>query len=107
MKKKFDFYEIVRIAPQNGTLDLTGLDARKFDYQTLVGSEGPIVAMSRDKKAWYCLVKLSNKIGDEYLIRENDLEATGKKAKREDFYTGESIRVRVDPKTGEGSLVDE
>jgi hypothetical protein len=37
-------------------------------------------------------------------IREEWLESTGRKMRREDFYTGESIRVRV-TEDGRGEIV--
>jgi hypothetical protein len=37
-------------------------------------------------------------------FREDELEPTGKMDKRENFYDGSSIGVRVDPDTGEGYL---
>ncbi len=108
-ENKFKFYEVVKIQPQAGSLDLSGLDLRKFDYQTLVGKKGVIMAMVQaDNGDW--LYEVSLDVMDEkasYTIREQDLISTGIMKKREDFYTGESIRVRVDPKTGEGEIVDD
>jgi len=42
-----------------------------------------------------------------YDIAEVELEPTGRMDRRETFYSGESIRVRVDPVTGAGTIVEE
>ena len=43
---------------------------------------------------------------EAWSLREGDLVATGRFMRREDFYDGTSVRVRVDPETGEGDLVE-
>lgn len=103
-KNKFNFYEIVEIQPLSGVLDLSNLDTRKFDYQTLVGKKGTIMAMvENDDNIWLYEVMITD-TEDTYTIQEQDLVPTGKTARREDFYDGEVIHVKVDPDTGEGLL---
>ena len=43
---------------------------------------------------------------DGWSFPEDALMTLGYKMKREDFYTGETIRVEVDPVTGEGKISD-
>ena len=107
MKNKFKFYETLEIKPADGRLDLSGLDTRKFDYDILVGERGVIFGMVQaDNGQWLYDIRLEKK-NDKYTIRECDLVSTGIMKKRSDFYTGEAIKVRVDPKTGEGEIVDD
>ena len=48
------------------------------------------MAQNDDGEAPYCL--------------EHELESTGGMDKRETFYSGASLKVEVDPETGEGRL---
>lgn len=101
---KFEYYEIVKINPKSGVLDLSSLDTRKFDYQVLVGRIGVIMAMAEcDNGAWLYEVSL-DEANDAYTIREDDLQSTGQYKKRSDFYSDDTVKVVVDPKTAEGSL---
>ena len=107
MKNKFDFYEIVEIKPKNGCLDLSKLDTRKFNYQILVGKRGTILGMvQNDDGCWLYDVCLKSE-ENRFTIREEDLKSTGMKADPNDFMTNEFVKVRVNPKTGEGEIVDE
>ena len=106
-KNKFDFYEVVIIQPSEGILDLSGLDAAIFDYQRLVGLQGVIMAMVQsDSGKWLYEVFLKQD-GMTYTIEEKDLVATGEHMKRSEFYAGQTVRIAVNPNTGEGKIVDE
>lgn len=84
-RNKFDFYEVVTIKPKSEILDLSNLDTRKFDYQTLIGCEGVIMSMAQgDDGTWLYVVSLT-KNEQEYMIREEDLQATGKKKETRRF----------------------
>ena len=42
-----------------------------------------------------------------YTIEEKDLVATGEHMKRSEFYAEQTVRIAVNPNTGEGKIVDE
>jgi hypothetical protein len=89
VKPEYDFYEIVRV-----------ISPKKRGY------EGAILGMSQnDLGKWGYAVFLyeENTVWD---FQEDELEPTGRKDRRESFYDGTTIRVQVDPDTGEGTIVD-
>jgi hypothetical protein len=107
VKNKFLFYEVIEVRPKNNFLDLSGLDTRKFDYQTLIGREGVIIGMIQDDDGFWLYDVLFKKEENRFTLMEKDLVSTGIIRKEEEFMSGESIRVRVDPETGEGTIVDD
>ena len=107
MKNKLDFYEVVEVSPKSGKLDLSDLDTRKFNYQVLVGKQGTVIGMvQNDDGAWLYDVCFKRE-DDRFTFREEDLVSTGIKRSRSEFYTGDSVRIRVDPNTGEGKIIDD
>lgn len=108
---KFERYEIVVIQPKNGLLEyMSEINAGEDDYQALVGKEGVVLGMteSDDGSEIFYLVTFDHM--DEsaaFIFREKDLVSTGKMVKESDIMSGESIKVRVDPGTREGWIVDE
>lgn len=91
MESKFDFYENVIIK------------CCEKKYQYLNGKKGSVLGKSADdKKNWYYFVSIEN--GESFSFKEEELESLGTFAKREDFYSGESIRVGVNKK-GEGYII--
>lgn len=95
-KNKFDFYEVVKVV------------SNKPNLQEINGKEGTIIGMSKNEQTgnWGYAVTI-HESEDGWDILECDLRSTGKKRKREEFYTGETVKVRVDPETGESILVDD
>jgi hypothetical protein len=92
MQNRFDFYEVVRI------------ESRKPRYQEIYGQEGVILGMSQAQDlSWGYAVQLLDS-EDGWAIPEEELTSAGRSMKREDIYPGDSIRVKVDPNTGEGSV---
>jgi Immunity protein 31 len=83
MKAKFQFYEVVRI--------LEGQGVRSH----LVGREGVVSGSAQnDKGEWsYAVFIPSTEL--TWSFDETNLAATGEFRKREDFYSGESIKVKV------------
>lgn len=95
MKSKFGFFERVKII---NTI------ARK--KQNLIGKKAVIFGKSQDDLGkWYYRIKIENQENAEY-VQENELESLGIFAKREDYYSGESIRVGVNKK-GEGYIIED
>jgi len=92
---RFDFYEEVRINTSDADKShMNGLLA------VVVGR-----TETEDRTSWYYAVDLqSQKKG--WCFFERELEPTGRRFRREDFYDGSSIRVRVDEK-GHGHIVDD
>ena len=89
---RFDYYEDVRIQSQ---------DREKSHMNGRVG-----VVLGRtqteDKSSWYYAIDL---YGDEqsWCFFEIELESTGNKFRREDFFDGTSTRVHVDER-GKGRI---
>lgn len=106
MTNKFDFYEVVMINPVSGFLDMSDLDTRQLDFQKLIGLKGVILGMADENNKWFYDVTILDS-DDSYMFREEDLQSTGEKKERADFYSDESVKVAVDPKSGEGTLVEQ
>ena len=96
MKNKFDFYELVEIIGLGKELD------------EVRGKKAVVVGMSEneDTNEWGYAVDI-NGCDDGWDVMEKDLLSMGKFIKRDNMYSEETIRVRVDPKTGEGDIVDD
>jgi len=93
MESKYEFYEIVRVAPQ-GSHDSPGAN--------LAGLEGAVLGKSQDEHGnWYYAVHIYN-LNEVHFLPEQELEPTGRSDKRETFYEGDSMTVTVDPETGAG-----
>src|SRR3990167_1407905 len=97
MKNKFDFYEVVIIA------------STKPNLHKINGTKGVILGMAQNEKTgrWGYAISMYTDNGLCWHIMEEDLISTGEKAKKEDFYTGESVKIRVDLETGEGRLAED
>ena len=96
MEPKFKYFEHVIIKNSPNTI--------KNNIQE---EEGIVLGIAQDDDGKWGYGVYINKMGEVWDINENEMESTGKYSKREDFYSGDSIQVRVDPKTGEGFIVDE
>lgn len=135
MSNKFIFREEVVIRPKNGVLDIS--DVSNLDdfsalwksgiknQQDLVGRLGVIDCMSHDNEdideighkatgrwTYGVLIDVVNEKEMEfderlYFFRETDLESTGVIRENPETEPREVIRVRVDPKTGEGFIVED
>ncbi len=80
---KFDFYEIVKVTTS--------------DFDNLSAVKGFIGGKSQNEEGeWHYSVFLIDK-QEECCFNEHELESTREFAKKEDFYTGESIKVIVHP----------
>jgi hypothetical protein len=91
----FDFYEVVTISSIDPQL------------QDIVGNEGVVLGRAESSDgSWTYAIKVSN-VKEVWMVPHDALGATGRKLSREDFYDGSSLKVSVDPKTGEGRIVDD
>jgi hypothetical protein len=89
MKSKYEFYEIVKVRAGS-----------------VAGLEGAVLGKAQGESGeWYYAIHIYSK-EISFSIPEEDLEPTGRFDKRETFYDGTVIKVKVDPKTGEGSISD-
>lgn len=101
MKGKYDFYDIVKIVSDKPKL------------QEINGKIGVITGVSTPEdssRSYAYAVDILNSMGepeDGWFVHEEDLQTTGKKADRSTFEAIESIKVRVDPKTGESHIVED
>lgn len=94
MSKRFQFFEVVVV---------TGCS--NIQQQALIGSEGTILGMAQDEESKCNNYAVSmDSTGIVYCFDEWQLASTGRMKNREDFYSGESLKVIVDPKTGKGSV---
>jgi hypothetical protein len=90
MEPRYSFYEIVRVARHEAPL------------KHLSGLEGMVLGRGRDEQGeWYYAVHLYDR-NEVRSFCEAELEATGNLGKRESLYDGSSVKVAVDPATGEG-----
>ena len=93
LKPRFQFYEIVRVASSDP--ELTEIHVERGAILGVSendnGTFGYAVFIYRDEICWD--------------LAEGELEATGVFSRREEFYDGTSIRVRVDEQ-GRGWIVD-
>lgn len=89
---RFNFYDVVQVQTSNSSLQ-----------DGLVGQIGTILGMAQNEKTgvWTYSVSIEPD-GDVWNIDEVHLQATGATKSRSEFYDGESVKVLVDPVTGEG-----
>lgn len=92
MQPKYQFYEIVRVTTQLPKLN------------KIAGMEGAILGRSEESIGNWGYAVYIYSLQETWDVPENALEATGRMDRRETFYDGASISVRVDPETGEGKL---
>ena len=92
MKAMYKFYEVVKVI------------ASRPELSEINGKEAAILGMTQnDSGEWSYSVQILES-EDGWIVMENELQETGRMMSREDFYSGESVTVKVDPVTGEGSL---
>lgn len=92
MSALFDFYEVVTILPSRD------LPIRLWN------TEGVILGRAQDENGLWEYGVMVSADGDYcWQLKENVLQSCGRVLRREDVYSGESIKVIVDPKTGRGS----
>ena len=93
MNNKFKFFEVVKVVSTNSELSEVN------------GKIGTITGMVEDDELWSYSVSFED-LESSWCLDEIDLVSTHRFAKREDFYTGESIKVLVSP-DGKGRLEEE
>lgn len=72
---------------------------------TVAGYEGAVLGMVQDEQGQWTYGVFFEHLGQMVILPEASLEATGEFGRRQDFYDDtKTIRVVVDPKTGEGRL---
>lgn len=88
----FDFYEVVTVLPSTDV------------PESLWNTEGVILGRAQgDDGLWEYGVMMSVDGNHCWQLKESILESRGRKLRREDLYSGETVKVTVDPKTGTGS----
>ena len=93
MNNKFKFFEVVKVVSTNSELSEVN------------GKIGTITGMVEDDELWSYSVSFED-LESSWCLDEIDLVSTHRFAKREDFYTGESIKVLVSP-DGKGRFEEE
>lgn len=94
MKNQFDFFDFVEVKHNEDS-----------NLQTLSGQRGSVLGMAQheETKCWRYSVSLEFG-GEVWDIPEELLTPTGELKQRSDFYSGESVKIKVNPNTGEGSV---
>lgn len=94
MSNRFQFYEVVVVTA-----------FKNVSQQSIMGMQGTVLGMGQDEetKGWNYAVSMDS-TGIVWCFDEEQLTSTGNHKKREDFYSGETIKVHVEPKTGRGSI---
>jgi hypothetical protein len=97
MKSLYDFYDIVQIISTDPK------------HRSMKGKFAVIRGKAQDEETneWFYGVRIINSEGFIVSFDEKDLKSTGKKANPKDYESVGSIKVRVDPETGEGSIVED
>ena len=94
MTAKLKFYEVVKVVSERAPL------------REIRGLTGTVVGIIEGEDGhWLYDVSIFDR-DETWSVEEPDLKSTGKYLRREDIYEGEAIRILVDPRTGEGSLLD-
>ncbi len=94
MKNQFDFYEVVVISENDDAV-----------LAELAGQCGAVLGMAQNDETGHWVYSVSlDSTGDVWNIGAENLKATGEAKTRSDYYSGESIKVNVDPESGEGSF---
>ena len=91
LKSLFDSYELVTV------------NSNKKKLLKIRNKEGVVVARTMSNDGWFYTVRILDD-GICWCIDENELRPTGKKTTHDDSYSGETIKVLVDPETGVGRL---
>lgn len=93
-KPDYDFYERVRVDTQ---------DENSLCFNGKVGAV--LGRVQTDEKLWYYTIAIDDQ-SSTHCFFEHELVATGTFARREDFYDGTSVRIKVG-KDGQGRVVTE
>lgn len=88
IESRYEFYEVVTVKSGSAS-----------------GLEGAVVGRAQEENRWYYAVYIYEH-GEVWSLPEEYLEPTGRTDERATFYDGTSVKVRVDPETGEGSVAD-
>jgi archaellin len=100
MKSKFAFYEIIRVVSE------------KKELQKIKGKLGIITGKAQnetDPSIFSYAVDILNDdedVIDGWCIYEEDLQATGKTVDSKKIFTGKSVKIQVNPKTGRGKIIE-
>lgn len=98
MTKQFSFFDIVIYKTNNP------------EFRSMDNKEVVIRGMAETANGqWEYGISLLSEMGEGEIVRakEDELIHTGKMTSQDALYAGEIVKISVDPKTGEGSLVDE
>lgn len=94
MNSSYRFYEVVKIR------------SKRDEIKNIDGSEGTILGMAKDEEGMWSYSVHIDDIDVSYHLMEHEIVRTGKTRKKEDYYDGDSVRVRVNSVTGEGDISD-
>ncbi len=93
MAAKYQFYEVVRICEH-------------CQFKEIAGLRGAVLGIAQNSQGEWGYAVSIDKLDETWDLPESDLEPTGIMRTREEYYDESSIRVVVDPKTGEGKIAN-
>ena len=92
MKNRFQFYEVVVVTESDDN-----------NLKSVIGQEGTILGMAEESSRWSYSVSMAP-TGVVWTFEEQQLKPTGRRQERSDLYSGDVVKVQVDPNTGRGSV---
>ncbi len=95
LMKKFKYLEVVKV----GSDEIT----RREGISGLCGYIQTDGSFYEGEYIWGVYI---NRKEGVYMLRDSQLTSMGKVLKKEDIYDGTTVRVKVNPKTGEGEALD-
>jgi len=100
MKSKFEFYEVVKVVSE------------KKELKKIKGKLGIITGKSQNEinpSTFSYAVDIldeNENVIDGWCIYEEDLESTGRTIDSKKLFTGQSVKIKVNPQTEEGEIVN-
>ncbi|WP_010304091.1 Imm31 family immunity protein [Candidatus Odyssella thessalonicensis] len=92
LRSRFDFYEVVRVR------------SNLPEYVRIDNLLGTVLGMSQDSEGRWAYALEIEDSDEAWMVWEECLISCNEFKNREDFYSNSSLKVVVDPKTGEGQL---
>lgn len=90
-----------------GVLEIVRIVIPHAEDPDALGKVGAVVGFSQAPTGeWSYAIYFLDHDEDGWMFEERQLASTGRFCAREEIYPGDRIRVRVDPATGEGTIVE-
>jgi hypothetical protein len=84
------------------------VSSNEAEFKEINNSEGVVRTFDKNELGeWIYTVSVDADDGMLWCIEEDNLRYVGKHRSRDNVISGETAKITVDPKTGEGILVDD